>query len=511
MQTEQIMKQTTKNTMNAMKTIVKRLIGTAAVVAALVGVQCTAAAQEIELTFGQQNKTLAKHFAPQLLGSDGTSVVYVMTKGVVAPSKELVSFDMQQKEQAAVKLCKVKLNGTYDINVERAFVNGSEIDLLVSNTRDNGLVVTHERRTMATLELQGEARTLVNMSGTKEDGLFFFSAVSPNGKLLATATAKVEAGIGAEVRVGLYSDKVEEYWSMEVPAHGFSDMMVSNDGEVVLVGMQEKDGRGTVQVTVADGEKSDYQSFGYTTNGVLKEWAPAFYKDGRVVLVAAMQSDYKTLMRVGPNIDCIDAVSCQMASGEVSVDRHSFGEAELARMENKKGNTTGYRWMEMGNLQQVIGDEEGAFAVVDNQWDTYNQYGWVSRERRGMMVLRIGSDGRFKWTHTERTYTYAPAGLRDMIRYRWTATADGIMLAWTTNSKDAAKGTDEKVKGSKLYIGSSELTVMTLDREGQTKKASFSLGGLALHLYPTPLDKGEWLLLATGKTKGKFGKLRIVN
>lgn len=493
-----------------MKTIVMRLRKLAAVVAVLVGVQCTAAAQEIDLTFGQQNNTLAKSFMHQLLGSDGQSVVYVKQKGLIA-SRELVSYDMQQKEQAAVKLCKVKLNGSFDVNVEQAFVHGNEIDLLMSDTRDNGLVVTHERRTMATLELQGEARTLANLSGTKDDGLFFFSAVSPNGKLLATATAKVEAGIGAEVRVTLYSDKIEEYWSMEVPAHGFSDMMVSNDGEVVLVGMQEKDGRGTVQVTVADGEKSDYQSFGYKTNGVLKEWAPAFYKDGRVVLVAAMQSDYKTLMRVGPNIDCIDAVSCQMASGEVTVDRHSFGEAELARMENKKGNTTGYRWMEMGNLQQVIGDEEGAFAVVDNQWDTYNQNGWLSRERRGMMVLRIGADGRFKWVRTERTYTYAHANSRDIIRYRWLPTEEGIMLAWTTNSKDLGKGDDEKVKGSKLYIGSSELTVMTLDREGQTKKANFSLGGLALHLFPTPLGKGEWLLLATGKTKGKFGKLKIEN
>ena len=491
-----------------MKHLTSRLMKAAALVVAMT-VALGAAAQEVNITFGQQAKGIAKGNPQRLLGSDGQSAVYLTQSGsIVIPSRAIVSYDMAQQETGRVDLGKIKLNGTWGLNVREALVNGSKIDLLMVNDAD-GLVVTHERRDMATLALEGEAKVIADLKGGKKDGLYVFSAVSPNRKLVAVATAKVEAGIGAEVHVSLYSSEFEEYWSIEVPAHGFSDMIVNNEGEVAMMGLEEKDRRATVQATVTDGEKTEQMGFNYNADGMVFEWAPAFYAGGRLVLVCAVRDEHKTLMRTGVNIDCIDAVSLDMQGGTVTVDRHRFGEGELADMENRKGTTTSYRWMDFGNMQQVLADDEGAFVVVDNQWDTYNQYGLVYTERRGMMVLRLGSNGTWSWAQTHRTYTKAAAGRMPWASYRWVRTADGIMLAWTTNAKDAMKNSGETVKGLKVFDGGAELTVMTLDREGTSKQTRYTLGKQTLLLHPTPIGDGEWLLFVSDKSKGTFGRLSI--
>lgn len=491
-----------------MKNHAKRLM-MAAVLTVATTMALGAAAQEVNINFGQQDKGLAKAGAQRVLGSDGNSVVYLTQTGVMVPNRTIVSYDMAQREQASVKLGKIKLNGSWGLSCREAMVNGSKIDLLMVNRADDNLLVTRERRDMSTLALEGEPQVIADLKGGRNDELFVFSAVSPNRQLVAVATAKVEAGLGAEVRVSLYSREFEEYWSIEVPAYGFVDMIVNNEGEVAMTGLDEKDGRVAVQATVTDGEKTEHMDFSYKTSGVMIEWEPAYYANGRLVLVSAMREESKTIMRVGVNIDCLDAVSLDMTSGEVSVDHHRFSEEELADMENKKGLTTSYHWMNFGNLRQVLTDDEGAFVVIDNQWDTYSQYGLTHSERRGMMVLRVDKDGRIRWTRTERTYVKAASGLMPWASYRWVPTADGIMLAWTTNAKDAMKNRGETVKGLKVFDGGAELTVMTLDREGNAKKTRYGLGKQTLLLSPTEIGTDEWLLFVSDRSKGAFGRLTI--
>ena len=491
-----------------MKQLKHNLMKLAAMLAATV-LTMGAAAQEVSLTLGEQSKGLTRDGATRVLGCDGENIVYMTEMGILIPSRAIKSYDLLQKEQGEINYGKVKITGTWDINGAQSFVNDGKLDLLMVDRKNGNLLVTRERRNITTLELDGEPQVIVDFKGEKSDNFFFFSAVSPNGKLLAIATAKLEGGLGAEVKVSLYSTAFEEYWTMEVPAHGFSDMLVNNNGEVVLVGMEEKDRQGTVQVIVADGEKSDFTGFRYDARGTLLEWEPAYYADGRLVMIAAMRDESKTIMRVGGNMDCVDAVTCDLKGESVTVDRHRFSEEELAVMENKKGLKTNYQWINFGNLQQVLSDDEGAYVVIDNQWDTYSQYGHEYRERRGMMVLRVGSDGRFKWVHTERTYTIAGSQMLGWIGYRWVPTSDGIMLAWTTNPKDASRGKEQTVKGVKTLSGKSELSVLTLDREGNAKKSSFDIGKQTLMLYPTPVGENEWLVFVSSKSKGEFGRLKI--
>lgn len=461
------------------------------------------AAQEVNLTFAPQGKGIAKTLPQQMLGSDGKNIVMITQSGILIKTLWIKSFDMEQNLQGEIELGHIKDNG-FGLTCRQAIVNGSNIDLLMVDKDNDHLVATHERRNMATLALEGEPRVLADLKGNKNDQMYFFSAMSPDEKLVATATVKVEAGLGAEVKVALYSREMEEYWSMEVPAHGFSDILVNNEGEVALMGMEVENNIGTLQAIVTDGERSEFQSSRYNAHGMLVLWEPAYYGNGRLVATAAMRSEELSQ----GYINCMDAVSLDIKSGNVSIDRHLMSSEELVKLINEKGNSTKRKWLSYGVIEQVITDNEGAYVVVDGRWDTYSRYGLESRSRCGMMVLRVGADGHFKWVHTERYFMQVGFGGLNFIEYRWLPTTTGIMLVNLTNKKDAYRGPDETVKGVRS-VKKAELTVTTLNREGTASKVRFASNKQGLLLYPTPLADNEWLFLLSRGFKSSFGKLTI--
>lgn len=469
-------------------------------------------AQTVGINFEPQNKGVAKHFRQAFVGSDGQSVVFLQRMGLLGTTEDLASYDLQQHEQARVKFDNVRINNTSEVIIREALVNGSTLDLLLSIRQDDGLHIYHERRDMATLQLIGERQLLAKIEGSKSDELFFFSATSPDGKLVGMAMVRFSSVLDVTVRASLYNRQMDEqYWTMNVPAHGFNEILVTNNGEVVLAGLNIKDRRGVVNMSVSDGEESEKYSFSYDANGILQNSYLTRYADGRVLLVAAMQESSKVIMRVGTNIDCVDAVTFDTRTKQVNVDRHRFTTAELCVMENKKGEKTGYNWMIYGNLAQVVADDEGAFAVVDNRWTTYRKGSLVNGERRGMLVLRIDREGHFVWSHASRTYINMKAAAQNWLDYRWVPTREGIMLAYTTNKKDVFAGPGQAVKGVKNFGTDANLTVVNLNREGKATENHFSIGKQVLMDRAWPLQDGRWLVFVSNSSKGAFGKIEIEN
>lgn len=469
-----------------------------------------ATAQTATLDFEPQGKNVGKTNMQSYLGSNGQNAVFLQRKGLLGMSEDIVSFDMQQRETARLKYDNVRIDNTPERPLHEVMVNGDHLDLLITiRPKEGGLKVMHERRNIATLGVEGEPRTLATVDGNKNDNIFFFSATSPDGKLVAFATAKIANGMGTEVKVSLYSREFEEYWTMEVPAQGFNDLLVTDEGEVVMVGLSEKERRGRVQVSVADGEHNVRQQYTYDAEGMVLEWEPARYADGKLLLVALMRDDSKTFMRVGSDADCIDAITCDLNEGNVRRDRHRFSSEEICRLENRKGTKASYNWIQFANLVQVIGDKDGAFAVVDNQWDTYRNDSYVYRERRGMMVLRIGKEGRFEWVRTWRSYMKITSYYDQWSSYRWVATPDGIMLAWAQNQKDALLTGETAVKGLKGLGVKSNLEVICLGRDGNTQVTRFDIGKQGLMQQAWPLNDGSYLLYVGNNSKGTFGKLKL--
>ncbi|MBP5676959.1 MAG: hypothetical protein J6W88_00500 [Bacteroidales bacterium] len=478
------------------------------IAAMLIGM--TAMAQSVSLNFEPQSKGLEKKNRLTYVGSNGQSVVFKQLMGLLGTSEELVSYDLNQKEQGRVKFDNIKVTGTPVIQLREAIVNGDKLDIIATTDKDNKYLVYHEQRDIKTLNTIGERQVLASFDDSKDDNHFCFTAQSPNGQLVGVATIKLEKNFDATVRATLYSRQMEEYWSMEVPAHGFGSILVTDDGDIVLSGITVKDNRATVQMSVTDGENSEKYLFNYPAEGMLLEYSPARYDDGQLLLVATMRENSKSIMPVGSNIDCVDAITCNTKDNTIQRDRHHFSSEERCIMDNKKGKKAQTDWIDFGNLVQVIGDKEGAFVVIDKTWSTYRDGSLAYRQRSGMMVLRIGKDGLFKWGRAERHSAFANGMYINWIDYRWEPTSEGIMLAWTTNQSDiSVKGTDKPVKGTKNFGKKANLSVVTLDREGNKRQTDFNIGKQAIFSHAWHLDENNWLVLVSSNGAGAFGKLNI--
>ena len=88
--------------------------------ALMVAGQWTVSAQIGEVENYKQGKGLAKTFEPQFIGSDGQVAVFVQMAGRMKNKAELVSYDMEQKE-----LARVRLSENDDLRSYGGYVNGN--------------------------------------------------------------------------------------------------------------------------------------------------------------------------------------------------------------------------------------------------------------------------------------------------------------------------------------------------------------------------------------------------
>lgn len=470
-------------------------------------------AQTVNVTFEPQAKGVAKHRRQTFVGSDGNCAVFLQNKGTMSFKIELASYDMQQNELARVAFCKTKIDGlTPLVNIEKAMVNGNRLDLLLSSEKEHVLTVYHEQRDMATLQVIGENKLLARIEGEDGDQFYTFSSISPNGKLVGLATVRQTKFHEATIRATLYSRELNEYWSMSVPVHSFNQILVTDEGDIVLAWVNGEEQRGTVSMSVTDGESSEKYTFNYNTNGFMINNSLGRYANGKLLVVATLSATTGRKLTGGSNIDCVDAITLDTKTGSTSIDRRRFTNEELCLMENREGTTTNSQYMFYCTLEQVLPDNEGAFVIIDNKWDTYStsQYGssLSYRTRRGMMVLRIGEDGRFEWADTRRSRSRVGALYTNWGDYRWQYTPNGIMLARATSKNDVGKQSNVPVNEI-VAFSDANLTVLCIDRKGNTTEAHFDIGKQCLLDCAWPLQDGSWLVFVSEKKKGAFGKIHI--
>ena len=72
-------------------------------------------------------------------------------------------------------------------------------------------------------------------AGEKGDDFGFGIATSPNQQLLAGVFVARRKLQGTNVKVGLYSRELEEYWTMPTSCTKFNNVYVTDDGDVLLV------------------------------------------------------------------------------------------------------------------------------------------------------------------------------------------------------------------------------------------------------------------------------------
>lgn len=470
--------------------------------AAALCIAASASAQNVDFRLEPKGKMLGHSNEPRLVGCVDNDVLLLDRSG---KKTILGRYNMAQNELATTVLATTKETECYG-----GYVNGNNADLLMVTDNDEGMRIWRERLNASTLQTAAEPATIIDMRGEKKDKFYFSVASSPDQELLAGVSVADRKGLDPEMKVSLFNRQLETYWHMPVGTVPFNQLLVNDSGEVVL-GYCTIDSKRACTFTVVDGEREEHFSFKVSGEEWPLEATMVSYNHGTLVMAVTVCVNHKVVMPIGSNVNRVDFYSYDVRRSKLTVYSHDITDAESARMANaKEGKGTRNNWVQFGTITQTIADSEGAYLMMDQTWRVTRNDIPVEQHRMGMMVIRVDALGRVQWTRTLRMVSQSSWGGRDMVDYRWRATANGIMLAATQNAKNVALPDDKPVKNTKVLKTKAVISVFTLDARGDLQRSDFEVGKAALLGSARMVDSRHFLLMMlNGGGNGQFAHIDI--
>lgn len=458
-------------------------------------------AQVASVEFFPQGKALAKTYEPMFIGCDGGQAIFVQMSGRLRNKMDLVSYDMEQNE-----LVRMPVTEDKELVCYGGYINGDSVDLLMAGWQNEGMRVYRDRRDAKSLQPSGEGLTLADYKGTQGDKMGFSLGVSPNQQLLAGIYLIGRENQRGEMQVGLYSRELEEYWKMDSRCRGFNMVYVTDSGEVLL-GYQSG---GKYTLHILDGEREDEYSFEGDEN--VAEVRIARYADGKVYLVFT-HSDKTDWGGSGTMVDYVGAICFDTRTKSVKVERHNIDKVEYNRLNNEKDDARvrndDYRVVYM-SLNQTLEDKDGCYAMLDQSWRVTLDGVPTEFHRMGMMVCRIGQDGRFEWEKTFRVSNVTSWEAQSLASYRWVNTEKGPVLVWVESKSTYDEPEEKTVKDYKMLNSAGILSAMRLGKDGSATRQHYEISSKQSLLgAPHLMDNGDYLLLVRGGSRGYFAKMKL--
>lgn len=459
----------------------------------------TVAAQTVTFDLQPVGKGTVNTDDPLYIGCDSQRIFLVERTGRLSKRFSLVEYSFDQQELARVELGNEKETRPYG-----GFINGTHVDLLqVAYPSDYEMRIYRDRRNLATLQPEGDSVVLGEYAGEKGDDFGFGIATSPNQQLLAGVFVARRKLQGTNVKVGLYSRELEEYWTMPTSCTKFNNVYVTDDGDVLLYSLYNN---GVCNFTVLDGEHSEKVEFKIPTEPLIMERELVRYGNGKIILAVTVREENHTLMPEGANIDRVDIYCYDIAKKRLNVEHHPFTDQEVHRLNNtKEGKALRHRWVQFGQLQQTFADSEGGYVTIDQAWSVSVNGTKTEWHRSGMMVLRVDTDGKILWTRSHRFNAATAWNNRTALAHRWIATPSGILLAWVDHSKNATLPEEAPYKVYKPSRAKGNLNVWTLSRDGKENLNYIPVNHMtltgAVHQHSTA---GKYVAILGSMNKGQL-------
>ena len=464
-----------------------------------------ATAQVADLQEYANGTVVTKTYSPQFIGCDGERVVMVEELGRRKNRIELVAYSMDQ-----VELGRVMLTDDKELSCYGGFINGSNIDLLMAEWHGDDMKLYRERRNLQSLQPVGEQLVLADYKGTSKDKLGFRLSSSPNQELLALMYYVDRESQMTEVQVALYSRELEEYWKADTRSRKISFFSVTDSGDVLIGGRNDA----TIEMTVMDGENENSYSIDYgkiITN--VAEMSLARYANNKFYFIATHHNDMGNKWDNGTLVDYVQSLCYDTKSKDLTEDKYIFTQQDYNRLNNLKDDAKlhkGDNRVRFCSLNQVMSDNKGYYAMLDQTWTVRVDGQLNSKYRQGQMVVRVDNDGKIEWVKTFRINCSATRDIFPTVGYSWVKTDKGPMLAWVERNSKNEPLQEKPVEEFKPMSHPGMLTTLRIDAEGNMVRQHYPMASkTGLQGRPSKMETGDWIVILRGKTKGHFGKLTV--
>ena len=458
-------------------------------------------AQNINLFTEDVSRNLNRALETQFLCTDGDRLVCIEYSGRLKNRRQLVCYDMSQREVARTDMGK-----TADYKCYTAFVNGQTLDMLEGRVEKGLLQVWHRSRAFGTLEEQHTQRTLMQLEGTAQDRMGLMMATSANGQLVAVVYVAQRQQGASTVQVAVYDRHLQTRWLMASECRRLGSVYVTDSGEVVL---SHYDPNGVYAFRVLDGKQE--QAFHFTITDKATDVQVVAYAQQRLLLAAAVGSRTSQELGNGPWMRSLEIYAYNTRDNHLDHTQHTFSDLEVNRLIGRDdSDPVGTHRVQFGNIAQTLPDTAGGYIMIDQQWTRTIEGVPTDHYRIGMLTLRIDLEGNIVWRNASRLAMHSSSSSTAYLGHRWIPTSRGIMLVFNENVKDQDRSLTRSAVGLVPCKNKAVMTVLCLARNGREERRSFPLGRYAMQGAPMLTDQqGDYLVYVTNGSRGSFAHLTI--
>lgn len=377
----------------------------------------------------------------------------------------------------------VKLPDTKKGSVLFTGLNGNTAHIFVETTTRQNTSITHYIVNTTNMELVGKPQKLMDEKVGRDGTSSFFSATSPDGTFKALVALVYNAKTdNLSSTAYLYDDKATLQWKQKFDTRPISQIMVTDDGEIITAGFFETKTKKATDLYFCSITEDAVQISNATIDFNVSDMALMNYVNGKVV---AATLNYDSKSNAKDLINSCTAIAYDMDADElVDANTYHFTAHDIHVIANDKNNSKDATSIANMVFRNTCATNYGGVAEMSQKWIeivTHSQIsnGMMSSRsttlyiEKGMLLISVDTTGDFMWQRPIRHDALMSENSWCFMGSHLISDGDNVYAIVTEDDDcDTTYDTETHIKTATLNVVSRKSSMMCydIDEAGNVKK-----------------------------------------
>lgn len=392
-------------------------------------------------------------------------------------------FNAYKKKECMVVALDKGMNITRSLAIE-----GSDDDEVMASSISNGklyILTYHKERgkeafnrwvvNLESMTAEGAPQEVYSQSRERKDKTYQWVAQtedrSVTGLVFITTNRKSDK---FEANQFLLDEEMKIEWQREYPLHSMSQMLVTEDGEIITLGRSAERENTPSKIYATIINEDNTQDVDVTANLVVTDLRLISYSKGKMLIMGLglNVSNKKEVRYFGATLD--------FATGKMNASYQSLTQLDLnvfnGDNQGRNSDPIGYDAFVMRHWKST---QFGAVGTLQVRWavETCNTQGAcnIKYYQQGVLIFAINDNGEILWHFPIRS-DYAENGLSLLMANSLLVDGDDVYFVQTEHAKwPESYDLTKSMKTLKLHKGSKMIGVYHVSADGKMSKTKQQL------------------------------------